>query len=149
MAPVYDLMLLLDPRVADDRRREIVGNVENAITSQGSLVGRHDWGTRAMAYAIRHQPEADYHLLQFHGPPELLELLQRTLRITDGVVRFRLIKLRPGTPEPPAVRSEPRPAEAPAPAAAEPAPEQPAPEQPAAEEPPAEEPAPEQPAPAE
>jgi small subunit ribosomal protein S6 len=149
MAPVYDLMLLLDPGVAEDRRQEIVGGVESAITSQGSLVGRHDWGTRSMAYAIRHRPEADYHLLQFNGPPELLESLQRTLRVTDGVMRFRIVKLRPGTPEPPAVRSEPRPAETPAAAAAEAPPEEQAPaEQAPAEQAPAEQPPAEQ-APAE
>jgi hypothetical protein len=39
----------------------------------------------------------------------VLETLQRTLRIADGVVRFRIIKLAPGTPAPPANRPEPRP----------------------------------------
>jgi small subunit ribosomal protein S6 len=56
--------------------------------------------------------------MQFHGPAELLANLQRTLRITDGVVRFRIIKLEPGTPAPPA-RPERAPiesAEAPTPA---------------------------------
>ena len=38
-----------------------------------------------MAYEIDHAPDADYHLLQFQGPRDLLEQLQRTLRITDGV----------------------------------------------------------------
>ncbi len=35
--------------------------------------------------------------------------LQRTLKIADGVMRFRIIKLAPGTPAPPANRPEPRP----------------------------------------
>ena len=61
-------------------------------------MSEHDWGTRALAYEIRHKTDAEYHLLQFHGPAALLASLQRTLRITDGVVRFRIIKLAPGTP---------------------------------------------------
>ena len=51
--------------------------------------------------------DAEFHLLQFHGNRELLERLDRTLRITDGVVRYRIIKLRPGTPAAPDLRSVP------------------------------------------
>ena len=69
-----------------------------------------------MAYEIRHKTDAEYHLIQFHGHAQLLESLQRTLRITDGVVRFRIIKLEPGTPDPPPKpeRAPVEPAEAPA-----------------------------------
>ena len=49
-----------------------------------------------MAYEIRHKGEAEYHLLQFHGDADLLADLHRTLRITDGIMRFRIIKLAPG-----------------------------------------------------
>ena len=48
---------------------------------------------------IRHQREAEYHLLQFNGPPALLEALSHGLRIDDGVLRFRIIKVAaPGSP---------------------------------------------------
>jgi small subunit ribosomal protein S6 len=115
-APLYDLMLLLDPGAPDEQRAKILSDVEAAVTRAGTVVGSHDWGTRPLAYEIRHKGEAEYHLLQFHGPAELLESLQRTLRITDGVVRFRIVKLAPGTPAPPEPRIErtDAPAEAPA-----------------------------------
>ena len=67
----------------------------------GEIVGRHEWGTRPTAYEVRKHTEADYHLLQFEGTPELLNQLNHALKITDGVNRFRIIKLRKGTPEPP------------------------------------------------
>ena len=118
MESVYDLMLLLDTAAPDDQRAKILSDVEAAISAEGTLVGKHDWGARALAYEIRHKGDAEYHLFQFNATPALLERLQRTLRLTDGVVRFRIIRLAPGTPEPPAVRPEPpRPAEAAAPAA--------------------------------
>jgi small subunit ribosomal protein S6 len=57
---------------------------------------------RAFAYPIDHQATADYHLLQFHANTvELIAELDRTLPITDGVVRFRINKLKPGTPAAP------------------------------------------------
>ena len=56
---------------------------------------------RPTAYQVRKRGDADYHLLQFQGKPELLQQLDHALKITDGVNRFRIIKLHPGTPAPP------------------------------------------------
>jgi small subunit ribosomal protein S6 len=99
-APIYDLTLLLDTAAPDEQRAKILADVEAMISARGEIVGQHDWGTRPLAYEIRHKADAEYRLIQFHAPPELLTDLQRTLRITDGIVRSRIIKLRPGTPAP-------------------------------------------------
>jgi small subunit ribosomal protein S6 len=120
-APVYDLVLLLDNTIEEERRDTILANVEDAIDRAGELVGRHDWGVRHTVYEVRKQSEADYHLLQFRGPSSLLEQLDHNLKITDGILRFRIIKLRPGTPPPPDLRPA---ATAAAVAAAPPEPEQ-------------------------
>jgi small subunit ribosomal protein S6 len=105
-APIYDLTLLLDPNADGERRDKIVADVETLIDRHGgSLVGRHDWGVRATAFEIRKKGEADYHLIQFYATNEVLEALDHTLKITDGINRFRVIKLRPGTPEPPDLRA--------------------------------------------
>ena len=111
-------MVLLDTTAPDDQRAKILSDVETMIGNGGEVVGKHDWGARSLAYEIRHKPDAEYHLLQFHASAPLLENLQRTLRIMDGVVRFRIIKLEPGTPPPPPrpERAPFEPAEAPAPA---------------------------------
>src|SRR4051812_45959174 len=112
-APLYDLVLLLDSTADDDRRAQILRGVEDAIGKGGEVVNKQDWGMRSLAFEIRHKKDADYHLLQFHGTADLLRQIDRTLRITDEVVRHRIIKLAPGTPPPPDHRPEPRPAGAP------------------------------------
>jgi small subunit ribosomal protein S6 len=53
-----------------------------------------------MTYRINHQPDAEYHLLQFTAPPSLLESMSYNLRIADSVLRHRIIKVIPGTPPP-------------------------------------------------
>ena len=101
-APLYDLMLLLSTAAPDEQRSKILTDVESAITgANGSIERKDDWGQRPLAYRIHHQPDADYHLLQFKAPPTLIETLSHDLRITDGVVRFRVIKNLPGTPAAP------------------------------------------------
>jgi small subunit ribosomal protein S6 len=108
--PLYDLVLMLDSAAHDAQRQKVLDGVQRTIAGGGEIVNTQDWGVRQTAYEIRHRADAEYHLLQFHAAtPDVLETLQRTLRITDGVVRFRIIKLAPGTPAPPATRPEPRP----------------------------------------
>jgi small subunit ribosomal protein S6 len=101
-ASLYDLTLLLSTSAEDERRAKIVADAEAAIAAAGGAVERRDdWGTRPMTYQIDHQGEAEYHLIQFTGPASLLESLSHTLRIDDGVLRFRIIKVLPGTPPAP------------------------------------------------
>jgi small subunit ribosomal protein S6 len=109
---LYDLMVMLDPDAPEERRTEILSNIETMVANGGgTVVGHHDWGVRRIAFEIDHRPEAAYHLYQFEsGSNETLERLNHTLRIADGVLRFRIIKLKPGSPPPPAPRQEaPRP----------------------------------------
>jgi small subunit ribosomal protein S6 len=101
MSGYYDLMLLLDPTAPEERRNAAIAETESMIGSGGELVGSYDWGTRRMAYEIDHRPEAEYRLYQFNGDNTLLERLNQRLRITDAVLRFRIIKLKPGQPTPP------------------------------------------------
>ena len=105
-APTYDLVLMLDTNADAPLRAKIVADARGAIEAQGELLRHDEWGERALAYPIDHKQAAEYHLLQFHSStPELLAGLDRTLRITDGVVRFRIVKLKPGTPAAPDMRA--------------------------------------------
>ena len=100
--PTYDLMLLLSSGAEDEARTAILGDVESAISAAGGeVLRRDDWGNRPLTFRINHQREADYHLVQFTGPPALLETLSHNLHIADGVLRFRVIKVTPGTPAAP------------------------------------------------
>jgi small subunit ribosomal protein S6 len=102
---LYDLMLLIDPNAPDGRQQQVMGEVQSMIESGATLVGSHDWGERRLAYEIDHRPDAHYHLFQFETENnELLERLQHQLKIMDGVLRFRVIRLKPGQPTPPAPR---------------------------------------------
>ena len=110
-APTYDLVLLLDSQAEEDARAKIVADARAAIDAQGELLRYDEWGERALTYPIDRKANAEYHLFQFHaGSPDLLNGLNRTLRITDGILRFRIIKLKPGVPDAPDMRSSSTPA---------------------------------------
>jgi small subunit ribosomal protein S6 len=121
-APTYDLVLLIDMQIEADARAKIVADTRAFIEAQGELLRYDEWGERPLTYPIEKRTSAEYHLFQFHvGAVELLSGLDRTLRITDGLLRFRIIKLAPGVPEAPnmgtgaaaAVAETPQPGETP------------------------------------
>jgi small subunit ribosomal protein S6 len=108
---LYDLMLLLDTAAPEEQRAKVLAEAERLLESNGAtIVSKHDWGVRRTAFEIRHKNDAEYHLLQFEGGPEVPAAIGRYLRITDGVVRFRVIKLRAGLPPVPDLRASSEPA---------------------------------------
>jgi small subunit ribosomal protein S6 len=108
----YEIMLLLDPELAQERQEEIVARIRETVEKAGGTWdGQDAWGRRRLAYEIDRKEEAVYHVLFFKSSAETLDEISRVLRITDGVVRhgaFRRAKAsRPSGTRPP----EPAPVE--------------------------------------
>jgi small subunit ribosomal protein S6 len=107
-APTYDLVLLLDPQAEESVRAKLLDDTRKSISAQGELLRHDEWGERALTYPIERRTSARYHLLQFHvTDTELLSSLDRTLRLADEVLRFRIIKLAPGVPSAPDMSAAP------------------------------------------
>jgi small subunit ribosomal protein S6 len=105
----YEILLMLDPELPEERQDEIVARTRELIENGGGTwVGHDPWGRRSLAYPIEKKTDGIYHLVQFDAEPETLDELSRILKITDGVMRHlatRRVKGshgpgRPG-PEPP------------------------------------------------
>jgi small subunit ribosomal protein S6 len=84
----YEIMLLLDPELAEERGNEIIERLRQSVESSGGTWDGHEpWGRRRLAFEIAHKGEAIYHLLLFTCAPETLAEITRVLKITDGVLR--------------------------------------------------------------
>lgn len=106
----YDLTLLLDSTADADRRKKILADAEALIAKHGTVAGTHDWGVRPTTFEIKKQAAAEYHLIQFTSPEprKLLAELDHVLPITDGILRYRIIKLKPGVGDVPNLKNEPQ-----------------------------------------
>ena len=112
----YELVLMLDPDVPDERRDEITAQTRQRIEAGGTLKHDASWGMRKLAYEIRQRTEADYRLFRFEGQSGVLDELNHNLRIADGVLRFRIFKVDPDSPTivpPPAMGTSGAPTRAP------------------------------------
>ena len=112
----YEILLMLDPELPEERQTEIVTRAREAIERDGGKFEAHEpWGRRRLAYEIDQKSEGPYHLLTFAAEPATLEEISRVLKITDGVMRHLAVRrVQGGTTRPP----EPMPAEPVAAAAA-------------------------------
>jgi len=92
----YEIMLLLDPELAEERGNEIIQRIRDSVEgAKGTWDGHEPWGRRRLAFEIDHKGEAVYHLLLFSADPDTLAEITRVLKITDGVMRhgaYRRVK---------------------------------------------------------
>ena len=78
----YEILLLLDPELAEDKQADVVARLRDLIEKGGGTFERHDvWGRRKLAYPIDKKEEGIYHLLSFTSSPETLDELSRVLKI--------------------------------------------------------------------
>jgi small subunit ribosomal protein S6 len=89
----YEILLMLDPELPDERQNEIVVRARESIEGDGGRWDGHDpWGRRRLQYEIDHKNEGSYHLLTFAAEPETLAEVSRVLKITDGVMRHLAVR---------------------------------------------------------
>jgi small subunit ribosomal protein S6 len=89
----YEILLMLDPDLPEDRQNEIISRARDLIEKGGGTWQSHDvWGRRRLAYEIDHKPDGAYHLFLFQAEPESLDELARILKITDGVMRHLAVR---------------------------------------------------------
>ena len=93
----YEILLMLDPELPEERQDEILTRARELIESRGGTVEKHEpWGRRKLAYEIDHKGEGTYHLLLFTSDADTLDELSRILKITDGVMRHMAVRRAEG-----------------------------------------------------
>jgi small subunit ribosomal protein S6 len=98
----YEILLLLDPDLSEERQGEVVARVRTLIEQGGGTVERHDaWGRRRLAYPVEKKEEGVYHLVSFTADAETLDELSRVLKIDDDVLRHMATRRLEGGPSEP------------------------------------------------
>jgi small subunit ribosomal protein S6 len=104
----YEILLLLDPDLDDERQGEVVARARELVESSGGTWDLHDaWGRRKLAYEIDHKGEGIYHLLHFTCDAGTLDEVSRVLRIDDGVMRHMATRRIEGSPARPVAVAAP------------------------------------------
>ena len=89
----YELMLVFRPDAPDERLSAIIDRTTRQITAAGGqIVKVAPWGRRRLAYPIDRQREGSYHIVVFEAPAPAIAELERSLLITEEVLRHLVVR---------------------------------------------------------
>jgi small subunit ribosomal protein S6 len=89
----YELMLVFRPDAPDERLSAIIDRTTRQITADGGqIVKVAPWGRRRLAYPIDRQREGSYHIIVFEAPSPAISELERSLLITEEVLRHLIVR---------------------------------------------------------
>ena len=101
----YEILLMLDPDLPDERQEAIVKRTRDLVEKGGGTwAGQDAWGRRKLAYEIDKRTDGAYHLLSFSADGDTLDEISRVLKIEDDVMRHLATRrYKPGATQPVAV----------------------------------------------
>ncbi len=91
----YELTIILQPKLDDTAREEIIERVNGWITnndeSAEAPVVNH-WGQRYMAYPIRNNKEGYYVFYEAKVDPERISDIERNMQYTEDILRYMFVR---------------------------------------------------------
>jgi len=89
----YELMLILKPDAAEDKAAAVIDRTtRHVVASGGQIIKVAPWGRRRLAYPIDRYRDGSYHILVFEAPAEAILEMERSLHITEEVLRHLVVR---------------------------------------------------------
>jgi small subunit ribosomal protein S6 len=89
----YELVVVLNPDVADDVVGASIERVQQAVSTRGGeIVDVNHWGRRRLAYPIKRHIEGNYVVSQIKLDPGQVPELESSLRISEEVIRHMIVR---------------------------------------------------------
>lgn len=90
----YEMVSILSPDLTEENKKSTIQKTEEIITKfKGEVFSVDEWGKKRLAYPIQKFAEGYYFQLNFAGPHEVIQELNRVLRINEQVLRFQIIRV--------------------------------------------------------
>ena len=88
----YELVCILDPQTGDGQYEQVIERYKASIEENGGEIAQiDDWGLRRLAYtsaSLKNRRQGYYVLYQFAGESSLIDHMEQTLKLDEGVLRF-------------------------------------------------------------
>lgn len=91
---VYESTYILNPGLDEEAVTRLQEKFSDFIKKNGGeIINIENWGKRRMAYEIERTTEGIFVVMRFNSPESLIEELNRSLRLSDDVVKHLIIRL--------------------------------------------------------
>ena len=85
----YELALVVNARIEDEAREEVLGKVKALIERFGGVITEViDGGKKRLAYEIQKMNEGFYYFIQFEAETTAPAEIEHRMRIMDNVLRY-------------------------------------------------------------
>lgn len=89
----YEVMYIIRPDLEQEAVQAAVEKFQGIITNNGGEITKHDvMGKRRLAYEIKKFRDGHYVLVHFNGNNDVVNELDRVLKISDEIIRFLIVK---------------------------------------------------------
>jgi small subunit ribosomal protein S6 len=88
----YEAIFILDSDLGEDKIQALVEKFKNLLETSAQLESIDEWGKRKLAYLIQDKSEGYYVLVNFSSEPDFPKEFERNLKITDGVLKYMIIR---------------------------------------------------------
>lgn len=95
----YECAVVLIPSLGTEGLESATKKYTEIITSNGgAFTELNDWGKRSLAYEINYIKEGYYHFYRFEGGKDIVDELDRQLKIDENVIRHMIVRDDPKPP---------------------------------------------------
>jgi len=88
----YESIFIINPDLGEESTAALVEKFKSLLESSAQLESIDEWGKRKLAYEIADKSEGYYVLVNFSAEPEFPHELERIYKITDGIIKYMVIK---------------------------------------------------------
>lgn len=88
----YESIFIINPDLSEEDTAALVAKFKSLLESSAQLDSIDEWGKRKLAYEIADKTEGYYVLVNFSAEPEFPHELERIYKITDGIIKYMVIK---------------------------------------------------------
>ena len=89
----YELMYLMPPTADEERLGSVSERLQSTITQLGGKVDKATPPTRRrLAYEVARHRDGHYGVLEFSLPPEQAREFERTIRLTEDILRHIVVR---------------------------------------------------------
>jgi small subunit ribosomal protein S6 len=109
---LYETIFIIHPELGEDDVEEHIKRVENLVTRLGGEILKTErWGKKRLAYEVNKHRYGFYVLLRLRTNSAILPELERHYRLTEGIIKSIVIRLRAEPKEEPVLVTHEGPAE--------------------------------------
>jgi len=93
MANKYELVVVLSPALGEEGYASVIALIKAKIETAATIEAMETIGVRRMAYEINDQKDGYYLQFNFTSEPNFPKEIERILKITEGVLRYLVIRV--------------------------------------------------------